>query len=67
MMLSATLAGEYVLIVPFDTQLQFGRQNKSQQKNITSTALTLLCSGSGDESRNISTAESPDRKAKATS
>ena len=53
------LAEKYKTHRHIANQLQSGT-NKSQQKNITSTALTLL-SNSSDESRNISTAESPDR------
>jgi len=49
------LAEKYKTHRHIANQLQSGT-NKSQQKNITSTALTLL-SNSSDESRNISRAE----------
>jgi hypothetical protein len=45
--LSAMLADEYILIVPFAHQLQSGLDEQSGLQNITSTALTLLSSGSG--------------------
>lgn len=44
---SAMLTEEYVLIVPFTHQIQYGTTNKAAQQNITSTTLTLLSSGSG--------------------
>ena len=47
MWFSAMLAEEYVLIVPFTIICSPGWTNKAEQQNITSTALTLLSSGSG--------------------
>ena len=44
---SAMLADEYILTVSFANHLQSGWTNKAEQQNITSTALTLLNSGSG--------------------
>jgi hypothetical protein len=44
---SAMLAEEYILVVPFAYHLQSGLNNKAQQQNITSTALTLFIFGSG--------------------
>jgi hypothetical protein len=39
MWFSAMLAEGYILIVPFAYNLQFGLNNKPQQKNITSTSV----------------------------
>jgi hypothetical protein len=44
---SAMLADEYVLIVRSLIIYSSGWTNKAEQQNITSTTLTLLCSGSG--------------------
>jgi hypothetical protein len=44
---SAMLAEEYILIDISLISCSSGWTNKAQQKSITSTALTLLSSGSG--------------------
>jgi hypothetical protein len=56
---SAMLADEYILIAPFAYDLQSGPNNKSQQKNITSTSVFQSAFVQADVTQNISTVESP--------